>query len=205
MIGEDPQGTPNNLMPFLTQVAVGRRPYLSVFGNDYPTTDGTGVRDYIHVTDLAQGHVAALENGFLRSDSIPPSSDNNAPRFFIFNLGSGYGTSVLQLLHALEKACGKKLEYKFKHALLLLLLLLLFWKEREDERKLHLFVLFTNTRVVPRREGDIAEMYADSTLAEKSIHWKAKLSVEKACKFINFKKKKKKKREKKIDFYTFFF
>ncbi len=99
-IGEDPSGIPNNLVPFIAQVAVGRREYLNVFGNDYPTVDGTGVRDYIHVVDLADGHLKALDfvakNGGLRT----------------WNLGTGNGYSVLEVLHAFEKACGKELPYK---------------------------------------------------------------------------------------------
>ncbi|MDB5177124.1 MAG: UDP-galactose-4-epimerase [Candidatus Saccharibacteria bacterium] len=94
-IGEDPQGIPNNLMPFIAQVAVGKREKLSVFGNDYDTVDGTGVRDYIHVVDLAQGHVAAVSK---------LSSGLN-----IYNLGTGSGTSVLELVHAFELASGKKI------------------------------------------------------------------------------------------------
>ena len=99
MIGEDPRGIPNNLMPYITQVAIGRREYLSVYGNDYDTPDGTGVRDYIHVVDLAQGHVAALKK--LESKC----------GLFICNLGTGVGYSVLDVLHAYEKACGRKLPY----------------------------------------------------------------------------------------------
>ena len=99
-IGEDPSGIPNNLVPFIAQVAVGRREHLNVFGNDYPTIDGTGVRDYIHVVDLADGHLKALdyisEHGGLHT----------------WNLGTGNGYSVLEVLHAFEKACGKELPYK---------------------------------------------------------------------------------------------
>lgn len=92
LIGEDPQGIPNNLMPFVTQVAVGKRSHLNVFGNDYPTRDGTGVRDYIHVVDLALGHVASLEK-------MQQSSG-----YVVYNLGTGKGTSVLELVHAFEAA-----------------------------------------------------------------------------------------------------
>ena len=99
-IGEDPEGIPNNLMPYITQVAVGRREALSVFGNDYPTPDGTGVRDYIHVCDLAQGHVAALKK--LEAEA----------GLFTYNLGTGRGYSVLDVLHAFERACGKTLPHK---------------------------------------------------------------------------------------------
>ncbi|QIK75272.1 UDP-glucose 4-epimerase GalE [Nocardioides piscis] len=100
-IGEDPSGIPNNLMPFIAQVAVGKRERLSVFGDDYDTVDGTGVRDYIHVEDLAAGHVAALEQ--LTRTHEPVS---------VWNLGSGRGTSVLELLHAFEKAVGHELPYE---------------------------------------------------------------------------------------------
>jgi UDP-glucose 4-epimerase len=101
-IGEDPQGIPNNLMPFIAQVAVGRREKLSVFGNDYPTADGTCERDYIHVEDLAAGHVAALEH----VDVMPTPAR-------AFNLGSGRGTSVLELLHAFERAVGREIPHEF--------------------------------------------------------------------------------------------
>lgn len=99
-IGEDPSGIPNNLLPYITQVAVGRREYLSVFGDDYPTPDGTGIRDYIHVTDLAKGHIAALKY----------ADKHNGTE--IFNLGSGRGYSVFEVIRAFEKACGKTLPYK---------------------------------------------------------------------------------------------
>lgn len=99
LMGEDPQGIPNNLMPFIAQVAVGRREKLTVFGNDYPTPDGTGVRDYIHVMDLADGHVAALRHAV------------GKPGTHIFNLGTGRGQSVLEMLHAFERACGHPLAH----------------------------------------------------------------------------------------------
>ena len=97
-IGEDPRGIPNNLMPFITQVAVGRREYLSIYGNDYPTPDGTGVRDYIHVVDLARGHVAALKK--------------LATGCEVFNLGTGVGYSVLEMVKTFEKANNLTLPYK---------------------------------------------------------------------------------------------
>ncbi|MDP3891365.1 UDP-glucose 4-epimerase GalE [Nocardioides sp.] len=100
-IGEDPQGIPNNLMPFIAQVAVGRRERLSVFGDDYPTADGTCLRDYIHVEDLAAGHVAALEHLGAMAEPVRA-----------FNLGSGHGTSVLELLRAFERAIGRELPYE---------------------------------------------------------------------------------------------
>ena len=134
-IGEDPKGIPNNLMPFISKVAIGSLPLLKVFGNDYDTRDGTGVRDYIHVVDLAQGHVAALtqieQNCGLK----------------VYNLGTGRGISVLELVAAMEKAAGLKIPRK----------------------------------IVERREGDVAEVYADPSLAEKELKWKATLSVERFC------------------------
>ncbi|MCG3726048.1 UDP-glucose 4-epimerase GalE [Vibrio cincinnatiensis] len=99
-LGEDPQGIPNNLMPFISQVAVGRREYLSVFGSDYPTKDGTGVRDYIHVMDLADGHIAALRNVGRHAG------------LHIFNLGTGKGYSVLDMVHAFELASQKNVPYQ---------------------------------------------------------------------------------------------
>jgi UDP-glucose 4-epimerase len=99
-MGEDPQGIPNNLMPFIAQVAVGRRETLSVFGDDYPTPDGTGVRDYIHVMDLADGHVAALK-------SVGEKSG-----LHIYNLGTGKGSSVLEMVNAFAKACGNPIPYQ---------------------------------------------------------------------------------------------
>ncbi|MEB9398958.1 GDP-mannose 4,6-dehydratase, partial [Bacillus cereus] len=99
-IGEDPNGIPNNLMPYVTQVAVGKLKELSVFGNDYPTKDGTGVRDYIHVVDLANGHVKALEK-VLSTTGVDA-----------YNLGTGMGYSVLEMVEAFEKVSGKKVPYK---------------------------------------------------------------------------------------------
>ena len=99
LIGEDPKGIPNNLMPFVAQVASGKLQCINVFGNDYDTPDGTGVRDYIHVVDLALGHIAAIEQC-------------NDAGVHIYNLGTGHGYSVMDMIHAFEKACGKKLPYK---------------------------------------------------------------------------------------------
>ena len=101
LIGEEPQGIPNNLMPYVARVAAGILPELSVFGNDYDTPDGTGVRDYIHVVDLAKGHVKALEK-----------LDKEHEGLFIYNLGTGTGYSVLDLVKAFEKATGKEVKYK---------------------------------------------------------------------------------------------
>ena len=100
-IGEDPSGIPNNLMPFIAQVAVGQREKLRIFGGDYDTVDGTGVRDYIHVEDLAAGHIAALEALASTSDSVN-----------VWNLGSGHGTSVLELLQAFGRTVGRELPYE---------------------------------------------------------------------------------------------
>lgn len=99
-IGEDPNGVPNNLMPYVAQVAVGKRPFVRVWGNDYPTPDGTGVRDYIHVLDLAKGHIKALEK--LESN----------PGLVTYNLGTGRGYSVMEVINAFEKACQHKIPYQ---------------------------------------------------------------------------------------------
>ncbi|HWI37843.1 MAG TPA: UDP-glucose 4-epimerase GalE [Burkholderiales bacterium] len=134
-MGEDPNGVPNNLLPYVAQVAVGRRPSLRVWGNDYPTRDGTGVRDYIHVMDLAEGHVAALRYLGTAAPSLA------------LNLGTGRGHSVLEVVKAFERASGKRIELEFH----------------------------------PRRPGDIAEFYADSSLAERALGWRARLSLDEAC------------------------
>ena len=135
LIGEDPAGVPNNLMPFVAQVAVGRREHLSVYGSDWPTRDSTGVRDYIHVVDLARGHVAALE----RVEA--------APGAFTVNLGTGRGYSVLEMVRAFERASGRPVPYRF----------------------------------VDRRPGDVAECYADPSLAERLLGWRAQLGIERMC------------------------
>ncbi len=134
-IGEDPQGTPNNLLPYVAQVAVGRREALSVFGGDYATPDGTGVRDYIHVVDLAQGHVAAL-NYVLQQAGL-----------LTVNLGTGQGTSVLDMVRAFERASGRPVPFN----------------------------------IIARRPGDIAECWADPSLAEELLGWKASHSLEQMC------------------------
>jgi UDP-glucose 4-epimerase len=131
-IGEDPQGIPNNLLPYVAQVAVGKLKQLNVFGDDYSTVDGTGVRDYIHVVDLALGHLKALEH--LQS---APSGCN------IFNLGTGRGYSVLEVVKAFEQASGRKVHYQ----------------------------------IAPRRAGDIAECFADPTLAAKTLGWTAQFNL----------------------------
>ncbi len=135
LIGEDPSGIPNNLMPFVCQVAVGRREYLQVFGADYPTVDGTGVRDYIHVVDLARAHADALD--FLVREE----------RSLTVNLGTGSGISVLQLVEAFAKASGREIP----------------------------------CRIVARRAGDVAEVYADPALANELLGWKAELGLEAMC------------------------
>jgi len=99
-IGEDPFGIPNNLMPYVAQVAVGRRDFLTVFGGDYPTPDGTGVRDYLHVMDLAAGHLSAMQYAEMKQSGI-----------FTFNLGTGNGCSVLEMVKAMSKACGNEIKY----------------------------------------------------------------------------------------------
>jgi UDP-glucose 4-epimerase len=134
-IGEDPHGTPNNLLPFVTQVAVGKLQQLVVFGQDYATPDGTCVRDYIHVVDLARGHLAAINK----------LAEN--PGLVTYNLGSGVGHSVLDVIHAFETAN-------------------------------HLTLPYT---VGPRREGDIAEYYADPTKALQELGWRAEKSLEDIC------------------------
>ena len=129
LLGEDPNGIPNNLMPIVMKVATGEIPELSVYGDDYPTEDGTCRRDYIHVVDLAKGHLAALEH-------IQSGAN-------VYNLGSGTPTSVLEMIIAFEKASGKKLPYK----------------------------------IVGRRAGDLAEMWADPSKAKKELDWQTELTV----------------------------
>ncbi len=135
-IGEDPVGIPSNLMPYITQVAVGKRKVLSVFGDDYDTPDGTCVRDYIHVVDLARGHLMALEKL------------QDHPGTIIHNLGTGRGYSVLEMIEAFEQATGKKIPFK----------------------------------IVARRHGDTTAVYADSSLAERELNWRACLGLEQMCK-----------------------
>ena len=135
-IGEDPKGIPNNLVPYITQVAVGKLESLGVFGDDYDTHDGTGVRDYIHVVDLAIGHVKAIEKMDKIHDGV-----------LVYNLGTGIGYSVLDIVKGFEKAVGRPIPYVIK----------------------------------PRRPGDIATCYADPSLAEKELGWKAVRDLEKMC------------------------
>lgn len=135
LIGEDPSGTPSNLMPYISQVAIGMHKELKIFGGDYPTPDGTGVRDFIHVVDLAQGHIAALD--WLQHHQ----------GVHTFNLGTGVGTSVLNMVRSYEAVCGKPIPYQ----------------------------------IVERRSGDVAECYADVSLSEQVLGWKAQLSLVEMC------------------------
>lgn len=136
LIGEAPQGVPNNLMPYIAQVATGKREQLQVFGNDYNTPDGTGVRDYIHVTDLAEGHIAALRHC--------ERADQN---LLTVNLGTGAGYSVLDMVQAFEKASGHPIAYN----------------------------------ITARRPGDIAACWADPTLAQQILGWKANKGIDEMC------------------------
>ena len=136
LLGEDPNGIPNNLMPYIVKVANKELPELSIFGNDYNTKDGTGVRDYIHVVDLALGHIAAIEK------------INRDKGLFIYNLGTGKGYSVLELVNTFSKVNNIKVNYK----------------------------------IVGRRDGDIAECYADVEKAKKELNWEAKIGIEDMCK-----------------------
>jgi UDP-glucose 4-epimerase len=135
LIGEDPNGIPDNLMPYIAQVAVGKLDELPVYGDDYPTADGTGVRDYLHVVDLARGHLAALEA--LRSRA----------GVLTLNLGTGRGYSVLEMVRAFAAASGRAVPY----------------------------------RVVARRPGDIAQCYADASLAQETLGWRVQLGIESMC------------------------
>ena len=135
LIGEDPQDVPNNLAPYVAQVAAGWREALSVYGNDYPTPDGTGVRDYIHVCDLAEGHVAALR--YLREHS----------GLLTVNLGTGRPVSVLEMVRGFERASGRPVPL----------------------------------RIVPRRAGDVASCWADPSLAERLLGWRAERGLDAIC------------------------
>ena len=135
LIGEDPNDIPNNLLPYIAQVAIGKRQELAVYGDDYPTPDGTGVRDYIHVVDLAEGHLAALKK--LRAEE----------GLFTVNLGTGKGYSVLEMLRAFEHASSRQIPY----------------------------------RIAPRRPGDIAQCFADPSLARAQLGWFAQRNVEQMC------------------------
>lgn len=136
-IGELPLGTPQNLVPFITQTAIGLREQLSIFGNDYPTEDGTCVRDYIHVVDLAKAHVVALTRLL---------NNKNKSNYEVFNIGTGKGSSVLEAIQSFEKVSGKKLNYAFAE----------------------------------KRVGDITAAYADTSLANNDLGWKATLTLDDA-------------------------
>lgn len=135
LIGEDPRGVPANLMPYVAQVAYGKREYLNIWGDDYPTPDGTGIRDYVHVCDLADGHVAALE--YLHREG----------KMLTVNLGTGQGHSVLNLVRAFEKVSGRHIPF----------------------------------RMGPRRSGDSARCWADVTLAQRLLGWKATRDLDQMC------------------------
>ena len=135
LIGEYPLNSPNNLVPVITQTAIGKRDSFTVFGNDYSTPDGTCIRDYIHVVDLAKAHVIAIERLI---------SNKNKNKFEIFNLGTGKGNSVLEAIHVFEKVNGVKL----------------------------------NFIIGDRRPGDVEKVWADTTLANNELGWKAELSLE---------------------------
>ena len=134
LLGEDPNGIPNNLMPIIMKVARGEIKELSIYGDDYPTPDGTCLRDYIHVVDLAKGHVVVV--------------DKMEPGVLIYNLGSGRTTSVLEMVKAFEKASGEELAYK----------------------------------IAERRDGDLAEFYADPSKAMRELGWETELTVDDAMK-----------------------
>jgi len=136
-IGELPIGIPQNLIPYVTQTAAGIRKELSIFGGDYPTSDGTAIRDYIHVVDLAKAHTVAMKRLLDRKNKSP---------FEVFNIGTGKGTSVLEVIKAFEKVTNQPLNYN----------------------------------IVGRREGDIIEAYADTSLANTELKWKAELNLEEA-------------------------
>ena len=135
LLGEDPNGIPNNLMPYIVKVATGELECLSIFGDDYDTKDGTGVRDYIHVVDLALGHIAAIEK------------IDKEPGVYTYNLGTGVGYSVLDLVKTFIKVNNINVNYK----------------------------------IAPRRPGDIAECYADTTKASDELHWHATKTIEDMC------------------------
>ena len=148
-IGENPNGIPNNLMPYITQVAIGKRPELGVFGNDYDTPDGTGVRDYIHVCDLAAAHVAALhcfsEDVRRKTEDVSRlTSHVSKLTSHVYNIGTGHGYSVLDMVKAFERVNGVKVPYSIK----------------------------------PRRAGDIATCYCDPSKAKAELGWEARYGIE---------------------------
>ena len=133
-IGEEPIGIPNNLMPYIAQVADGRREYLNIFGNDYETADGTGARDYIHVSDLASAHTRAL-------------NQNKLDKFEVLNIGGGKGTTVFELLNIFQETCGVTIKFKYH----------------------------------PRRDGDLATFWADSSSAFNKMNWQPMRSIKDIC------------------------
>ncbi|KAI8342258.1 UDP-glucose 4-epimerase [Chlamydoabsidia padenii] len=135
LLGENPLGVPNNLMPYLSQVAIGKRDCLKVYGKDYPTKDGTAIRDYINVMDLAKGHLAALKKLADRPGCVE------------YNLGTGHGSTVLEMIQAFTKAVGRELSYE----------------------------------IVDRRPGDVTNLTADPTKANKELNWKAEIDLEETC------------------------
>lgn len=137
LIGENPNGIPNNLVPYILKVSINELPKLTIFGNDYDTPDGTCIRDYIHVVDLAKGHIAALNK-----------QKNEAPGVYIYNLGSNKGTSVKEIVDAFERTNNVKLNYEYG----------------------------------PRRDGDLAEYYADATKALNELNWKTTKTIDDMCK-----------------------
>ena len=134
-IGEDPNGIPNNLMPYISRVAVGKLKQLTVFGNDYDTPDGTCVRDYIHVLDLARGHINAVQKTLADTG------------LFTYNLGTGHGYSVLDVVNAFIRVTGQNVPYQ----------------------------------IGPRREGDLACVYADASRAKTELGWEAEYGIEDMC------------------------
>ena len=166
VIGEDPNGIPSNLLPYITQVAVRRRAYLSVYGSDYETRDGTGVRDFIHVVDLARGHVASLNRLFETGSGAEAAGDASASAasvvrrgcgLRVYNLGTGTAYSVLEMLHAMERACGRTIPYQ----------------------------------LCARRPGDVGEVFSDCSLAERELWlldefgerdaWRALFGIDDIC------------------------
>jgi UDP-glucose 4-epimerase len=133
-IGEEPIGIPNNLMPFIAQVADGRREHLNIFGNDYETADGTGARDYIHVVDLALAHTGAL-------------NQNKLDKFEVLNIGGGKGTTVFEMLNIFQETCGITIKFKY----------------------------------LPRRDGDLAAFWANSSKSFEKMNWKPERNIKKIC------------------------
>lgn len=136
LIGEDPNGIPNNLLPYVSQVAIGKLKQLSIFGNDYPTPDGTGIRDYIHVVDLVKGHIKAIET--IESDKFSGGGCH------AYNLGTGKGYSVLDIVNTFERVTGRNVPHQFS----------------------------------PRRAGDLAECFANASLADRELSWVADKNLE---------------------------